>query len=393
MAFFGNQDGSNDAPLPSRDELIRRYMTYGEDMPLAAAERAADLMLQLGSGGPTNFSERAREDPATKALRAELGALNKQYFPVHENGGLGGFLSDAGKAVVGGVGTLATNPAVLGALGGVALTGGFGGLGGIGAGEAAIGGSAPYIGAGGSAAAGATPALLGETALAPVLGGTAAAGAGAGLLGSGGLSPTEEAAQFGYAPPAAPSEGLFNLPAAGGGAGVASGTALSRIIDGTANTADWAQVLGTAGATGLGVYGSMREGDRLSNLQQQMRADRAPYLAAGTNYLDPQKWIEGPGQAFTKGTLQQLSATHGNPISSPTALGIATDASMRNWLGGVNTLGSLGLGGQGIQAQLGSQAAGAYGDIYGNIGGGISDIVNPRRSLADLMREYRGVIA
>ena len=285
------------------------------------------------------------------------------------------------------------------------------GLGGAGVGEVAAGGAFDMAGSAGvgSALGGAGTASAAELA---ATGGALGTGAGEtfgmtgleGMTGAGGLGPAGGAT----GPLAgATMAGGMNGPAIGGlagggpgvlggvggvGGGVAAGSALSRIIDGTGTTADWTQVLGTVGATGLGMYSANQMSNTLEGLAAQNRAERQPFLSAATNYLDPNAWIAGPGQNFTQGTLQALSGTHGNPAGSPYSQQLATDAAMRNWMGGVNTLGSLGLGGQGINAQLGSQAAGAQADVWGNLAGGVSDIVNPRRSLADLLRDYKTVV-
>ena len=89
-----------------------------------------------------------------------------------------------------------------------------------------------------------------------------------------------------------------------------------------------------------------------------------------------------------KGTLSGLSAQFGNPIGSGTALALANEAGLRNWQNAYTGAANLGLAGEDVRANLGAQAAGARGDIYSNLAGGISDIVNPRRqySLADLAK-------
>ena len=175
----------------------------------------------------------------------------------------------------------------------------------------------------------------------------------------------------------------------GGAGGVAAGSAISRIIDGTATTADWVSVLGTAGATGLGMFSANQKSNSLERLAAENRADRAPFLGAATNWLNnPEAYWSGPGQASLDANLRRLSASHGNPISSPTALGIASKAGLMDWRDAVTGFGNMGLSGADTRANLGIGAAGAQADIWGNLAGGISDIVNPRRSLADLMRDY-----
>ena len=283
--------------------------------------------------------------------------------------------------------------------------GGLGAAGVLGGAAGTFGAAAPAAGVGGAETASlAAGAGLGDTSM---LGSGFMTPAGASLEPLGGAAwqaslgtplATGAAALPAWATTAGAAGGAASAPAVagsvGGGAAASApaGSALSRIIDRTGTTADWTQVLGTAGATGLGMYSANQMSNTLNNLASQNRAERQPFLSAATNYLDPNQWIAGPGANFTQGTLQALSGTHGNPAGSPYSQQLATDAAMRNWMGGVNTLGSLGLGGQGIQANLGAQAAGADADVWSTLAGGVSDVVNPRRSLADLLRDYKTVI-
>lgn len=260
-----------------------------------------------------------------------------------------------------------------------------------------LAGTAPKKGGGLSAVGDAASNFMGSPAfplMAGVVGGGLAYDAGlfggaaagsAGLADTGGIAALGETA-LGAETGAGEMFGLTGMEgasAAGGATGAtkaAAGSALSRIIDGTAGTSDWAQVLGTGVATGLGVFGGLRSADKYDDLSAEMRADRLPYLQASQGWLqDPNSFMSGPGQAAMKGTLAGLSANFGNPIGSAAALGISNEAAMRNWLNAINSTGSLGLGGQGIQADLGAKSISEQGGIYPTIGRGISDIVNPQR--------------
>ena len=252
---------------------------------------------------------------------------------------------------------------------------------------ATVAGGALAGGAGAETGAGARGGVgLGEGIGADAYFAGAGTGAGAGA-GAGEFSLAGGATGYGLGGNAA-------IPAVGGttaaGAGTAAaGTALSRIIDGTATTQDWVSVLGTAGATGLGMYSAGQRESGLEAEAARQRAERAPYLQASQGWLaNPQSYLEGPGQAAMNATLQGLSV-RGNPLGSGTSLGIANTAALGDWRNAVTGMGNLGLGGQNIQANLMGQAGQAGADIWGNLAGGISDIINPRRSLADLMREYK----
>ena len=152
---------------------------------------------------------------------------------------------------------------------------------------------------------------------------------------------------------------------------------LSRLLDGTATTADWTQLLGQAASGALGYLGSQDQTQALTDLQNQLNAQRAPFLNKATGYLnDPNSFYTSPeATGAANAVLRQLSATSGNPAGSPTAQSIATGALYDRYLSTVNSLGSLGLSGQGIQANLGTQAAQSGGQPYaiaGDILGGLT---------------------
>ncbi len=229
-----------------------------------------------------------------------------------------------------------------------------------------------------------------------------------------GLAPTSDAAVAGAgtigAETAAPFVGstgggvteagynFLNTPSVGGGFtgtalpgyAAAGATPLARLTGMSQPTSDLLSVLGTVGATGLGAYSANRQSDQLAGLAAQSRADRAPFLGAATNYLNnPQAFIEGPGAAAMKGTLAGLSAKFGNPIGSGAALQYATDAGLKNWLDATTGLANIGLSGEDTRARLGSAAIGKEGDIYTTLAGGAADLLNPRRTLADQLRELK----
>lgn len=173
----------------------------------------------------------------------------------------------------------------------------------------------------------------------------------------------------------------------------AGGSALSRILsgNGTASAADWASILGTLGATGLGVYGSQQHADALRDIANQARADRAPYLSASTGWLaNPDSYWQGPGKTALDANLRALSATHGNPIDSPTALGIASQAGLADWRNAVTGFGNLGLAGEDSRNSLMAGAAGAENGIYNSLGYGLSQLTNPPTTIEQLLKQMKG---
>ena len=336
---------------------------------------------------------------ADQALAAGVG-----YGAANEGGGgLRGVLNENVDWAV---------PAALAVMGGY-VAGGAAGL--YGAEAGAVGGEAGAAGLG--EGVGANAYFAGAPAAAPAAGefslatGSAGAGLGGGSAGLGlttpapfttplvetGLGGGAAGGSYGLAGGTTGLGILGNAPStvgagagAGGAGSVVAGTALSRIIDGTATNSDWISVLGTAGATGLGMYSAGQQANSLERLAEQARVERAPFLSKANEWLaNPQAYAEGPGQAAMKGTLAGLSAKFGNPIGSGAALQYATDAGLRDWRDAVTGMGNLGLAGQDLRANLGVGAAARTGDIYTTLGGGVSRIANPPRSLADLLRDYR----
>ena len=358
---------------------------------------------RAGNQGFDEFSQTARYDPTygwiapTDAYNSFVGANNNS--PLYDK------LFKAAPIIAG---AALTAGAASGALGGVAAGATEGATAGGLAGAA--GSAAPVMGAGalgsgysGAGLAGGGFSLGGSAALAPeAVGGLAAMGGGTSALGTGlaasqfagsvgspvatGAAAMPEWAAAGASGAAAPGLGGGGNPAPPPAA-APTGSALSRIIDGTASNADWLSVLGTAGATGLGMFAANQQSNSLERLAEQTRAERAPFLNQATGWLNnPDSYWQGPGQASLDANLRRLSASHGNPISSPTALGIASQAGLQDWRNAWSTAGNLGLGGQDIRAGLGAGAAQADANMLSIGGRGLSDILNPPRkelSLAD----------
>ena len=173
---------------------------------------------------------------------------------------------------------------------------------------------------------------------------------------------------------------------------VPKGTGMEDFIKQIFGSADNARLIGSLLSGGLGVLGSNQQANTLQGIADQNRAERQPFLSKATGYLnDPASYAAGPGAAAMKGVLNGLSV-QGNPIGSGTALQFATDAGNKNWLNAVNSLGSLGLGGQGIQANLDSQAAASNGNMFNAIGSTINDIFSPKKSLAQTLAEYQNLL-
>ena len=280
-------------------------------------------------------------------------------------------------------------------------------------------------GAGGTAGgtSGATTTGIGEAA-APAIGtelpaGTAASSGGTAAQAGGvaqgssvaGMTAAEELAAAGFTSEqiAAFQESGFLPTAAGvGGAvntasnAVNAGTALSRILDGTASKSDWLSVLGTAGATGLGVYSANRQTDSLNALANQYAGYGAPYRQRLSDlYANPSGFLSSPEvqvpvQQGTDAAARALSAKVGNPVFSGTALSELQNYASNQLFGKLGQekdrlAGFGGLTGYNAAAPGAATAAiAAQPGALTTLAGGISDILNPKQSLTDLMKIYRG---
>lgn len=247
---------------------------------------------------------------------------------------------------------------------------------------AVLGGAA--AGAGGSATAGASSL---PTAAAT---GAAAAGTGAVVDGSIGGGDNSDYADNGSTHPDNLNTGAQDA-AVTGAASAGTAAALARIMRGEGTLEDFLSVGGVGAATGLGVVGSMQQADTFRRLAEQARADRAPFLGKSLEWLsNPTAYAEGPGKAFMDATLRRLSATHGNPIDSPTAMGLATQAGLQDWRGAVTGFGNLGLAGEDTRASLGTREAGADANVFNAIGSGIADLTTQRTPWEQFLRQMGG---
>lgn len=261
-------------------------------------------------------------------------------------------------------------------------------------GAAALGGAgsagAAGSGAGAGSAAGAS-ALDAELGAAMNVGGTTATSTGAGAL--------DEAAMT----QAARNQSLQSLSSqgitSGSSAGAAPGSALSRILDGSATTADWLNVGGNLASTGLGIAGSQHAANAYGGLADQYMQfgapSRARYEASMSPGFDPTTipGYSGAIDTASRGILARLSATGGNPYGNPgglieanrqiisgTALPAIQDYQRLN-------AGTGGYAGFNAAAPATSAAQiGAQGGVYNAIGSGLAGLMNPQPSLLDTLR-------
>lgn len=300
--------------------------------------------------------------------------------------GAGGFLGPgaetlAGAAGIGGGGgggAAAGN--ALGAGLDYSMTGALSGPGSVG------GGLGTGLGTATGASAGANAALSAANPFSLAT----AAGAGGGLAsGAGTLSNAISPFSLGTPGATPPIGGGGTQPTAG------NSTAVGRVVDqlmgkGEASTSDWASILGTAGATGLGLLGANAQTDALKDIYSQTRADRSGALNAFNSALrNPNSFYQTqPAIGAVEGVLSKLSVL-GNPANNPSSLAKAAAYNLGGYNDYLRSLSGPAFGTASTEANLGSQAAGAEGGAYNALGFGLSSLLNPQPTIQDLLKLIR----
>lgn len=234
----------------------------------------------------------------------------------------------------------------------------------------------------------------------------AAVGAGGGvgsfLGGTGGTTTLVNAGIGSLASPSFLDKIKALLPGgSGSGSGVAEGTALSRLFDGSSSVADWAKIAGALGGSALGAYASNKQADALTELANKYMEFGAPSraryegsFAPGFDLAATDPAYKGALDSTMDATLRRLS-TQGNPFGSPGGLIEANKAIVSGTaLPALNEYRRLNAGTGGLAAltsaapAASSAAIGANTNVYNAIGSGIADITNPKTSFADLIKKY-----
>lgn len=189
---------------------------------------------------------------------------------------------------------------------------------------------------------------------------------------------------------------------AGTAANTAStGSALSRIIDGTATTADWASLAGSGLSAGLGVLGANQQADAYKDV-----ADK--YLALGAPYRDKLSASYAPGfsmadqpdfmNALNLGAdaVARATSTKANTFDPGAQMEMQKYVSGSLALPQLNTyrsqLGTFGNLGTNVAGTTDAASAGQTGSMYNAIGYGLGQITQPQSStnsaLSDLLKRY-----
>lgn len=164
---------------------------------------------------------------------------------------------------------------------------------------------------------------------------------------------------------------------------------LSRIMDGTATDADWLKLGGTAGSTLASIFNANNAQSQFTDLANQSRADRQPFLDYAKTSLagGPEAWAAGPGAGALKGILSGLSVK-GNPFGDPGALIRGTAQASDGWMKDYSTAANLGLGGQETRANLAAAGINAGTGTLSSLARGVSDLTNPTPSLSDYLKMF-----
>ena len=284
--------------------------------------------------------------------------------------------------------------------GGAALTGGLGGL--FGGGELAANTALPAMkGAGYSGAVGGAGGAGASMSALPSLN---TLSSGASLLNAVG---GESNMGFNGGEAGVPTTGVTVPSSFGSGLGTAAaqagaGTALSRILNGTGTSADFASILGAGGSALLGAVGASKQQDQLKGLADQFMQMGAPSrgryeasFAPGFTMSNDPGYMDSLNQS-AKATLHGLSV-NGNPAGSPNAWTQTLQdlqqktayPALQNYRN--QNAATSGIGAFSSAAPETSQAAiGAGSNVFGAIGKGIANITNPPQTLSDWINANKG---
>lgn len=183
--------------------------------------------------------------------------------------------------------------------------------------------------------------------------------------------------------------------------GAAGGTALSKLLDGSASASDFLELAGKLAGPAIGAIASNRQANSFEDLANKYMDFGAPSRARyEASYAPGFSMDMDPGykdalDSTTKSFLHKASVT-GNPVDSPNAWQqTLTDVNSKFAYpalqdyrktnassGGLATFAAAAPG-------METSAINSTRGIYDSIGAGAADIFNPPKSMVDLMRELR----
>lgn len=369
--------------------------TSGYDLPSGVSDLAGGISQSNLTGLLPGYTDSA----SLNTSLGEFGGASSGASDFGLSGATTGNLTGTGGLGLGGVGSGSLGAGDLGAaLGGeFSLTGGTAGnLAGTGGLSSAAGINGLGSGTGGlglgSGAAGAA-ASGGSALLSPTL--ASAAG-----LGAAGLGSTGGGSLLGGSTAAPSAAASMGGAATGASTAASAGSALSRLFDGTATSADYAQLLGGVAGAGLGAYGANQQAQSYENIANKFMDMGQPYRNllqqsyqpnfSMANQPDFMNALDIGSQAAARAT----SAKVGNPTGNPGAY-----ADMQKYISGslalpqLNTyrsqLGTFGqLGTNQAGSAMGAQTQ-AQGGMYDALGYGIGQVTQPDNPFKGLLDQFK----
>ena len=130
-----------------------------------------------------------------------------------------------------------------------------------------------------------------------------------------------------------------------------------------------------------GAISANKTADTLQNIYNQQRSDRAPALAAYNNALaNPNDFYNSaPAMGSVDAILRKLW-TQGNPAANPGLLSQAAAYNLGGYNSYLNNLSGAAFGGQGTQAQLGTNIANAQGSQTAGLGYGLGQFLGTQQT-------------
>ena len=187
---------------------------------------------------------------------------------------------------------------------------------------------------------------------------------------------------------------------AAGATPAAAGSAFSRLMDGTATASDWASVLGTVGATGLGLAGANAQANALKDVYNQQMTLGQPYrdrlnasYQPGFNLAQSDPAYQGALDTAAQAAARATSAQSGNPVGNPGAYAemqkYITNSTalpyLQNYRSQLGTFGQLGTNTAGAAALGGAQSQGG---TYNALGYGLGQLTQPDNPFKGLLSNF-----
>lgn len=177
-------------------------------------------------------------------------------------------------------------------------------------------------------------------------------------------------------------------------------SAIGRILGGNATASDWASILGTVGATGLGLAGANAQGNALKDVYNQQMTLGAPYrdrlnasYQPGFDLASADPAYQGALDTAAQAAARATSAQVGNPVGNPGAYAemqkYITNSTalpyLQNYRSQLGTFGQLGTNTAGAAALGQAQSTGG---TYNALGYGLGQLTQPDNPFKGLLSQF-----